>query len=100
MALELGEALLIGKVTDDLAETAIRGLTAGAARYIGIESSVAFLFLQRGRDIRLPEGTQIEVVLMWNHSPEARPGPGSGKQRSGKPDFPTAALRGDSGRGK
>lgn len=63
MALEIGASLLVGKLADDISETVIAGVTKGVARYIGIGSAVGFYLLQKGREVKVPEGTHFEVVF-------------------------------------
>jgi len=63
VVLELGAVLLIGKVADDTAEIIITGLGVGAARYIGMGSGLAFLLIQKGKEIKIPQGTKIELTL-------------------------------------
>lgn len=66
---DLGYAYVLGKVSDDLAETPIRAIgasmsdaaVANAARYVGLGTSLAFLLTRRGRDVYLPKYALIEI---------------------------------------
>jgi hypothetical protein len=86
-AIDLGLAYLVGKAADDLFEegvkaavsaTATGGVTT-AARYLGIGTGLLFFFGQRGRDVALPEYTEIEVALArmdaGDQAPGERPSP-------------------------
>jgi len=66
---DLSIAYALGKVTDDVAETPIRAVgaamsdaaVANAARYFGLGASAVFLVTRHGRDVRLPQYSEIEV---------------------------------------
>jgi hypothetical protein len=66
---DLGYAYVVGKVSDDLAETPIHAIgasmsdaaVANAARYVGLGTSLAFLITRRGRDVYLPKYAVIEI---------------------------------------
>ena len=66
---DLSIAYAVGKVTDDIAETPIRAVgaamsdaaVANAARYFGLGASAVFLVTRHGRDVRLPQYSEIEV---------------------------------------
>jgi hypothetical protein len=66
---DLSIAYALGKVTDDIAETPIRAVgaamsdaaVANAARYFGLGASAVFLLTRHGRDVRLPQYSEIEV---------------------------------------
>jgi hypothetical protein len=68
---DLGYAYVLGKVSDDIAETPIRAIgasmsnaaVANAARYVGIGASVAFLLTRHGRDVYLAKYSLIEFDL-------------------------------------
>jgi len=70
-AIDLGWAYLVGKVADDLFEEGVKagvsaaatGSVTTAARYVGIGAGLLFFFGQRGRDVALPEHTEIEVTF-------------------------------------
>jgi hypothetical protein len=70
-AIDLGLAYVVGKVTDDLLEEGVKlGVSAAAtgtvttvARYVGIAAGVLFFFAQRGRDVVLPEYSELEVTF-------------------------------------
>ena len=70
-ALDLGLAYVVGKAVDDVLE---EGLKAGAsaaatgtitsvARYVGIAAGTAFFLAHQGRDVALPEYTELEIVV-------------------------------------
>jgi hypothetical protein len=66
---DLSIAYAVGKVTDDIAETPIRAVgaamsdaaVANVARYFGLGASAVFLVTRHGRDVRLPQYSEIEV---------------------------------------
>jgi hypothetical protein len=66
---DLSIAYALGKVTDDIAETPIRAVgaamsnaaVANAARYFGLGGSAVFLVTRHGRDVRLPQYSEIEI---------------------------------------
>jgi hypothetical protein len=66
---DLGISYVVGKVSDDLAETPIRAIgaamsdaaVANAARYFGLGASIAFLITRHGRDVYLPRYSEIEI---------------------------------------
>ena len=70
-ALDLGLAYVVGKVVDDLLEEGIKagasavatGTITTVARYVGIAAGTAFFFAHRGRDVVLPEYTELEIVV-------------------------------------
>jgi len=76
LAMDLGMAYLVGKVTDDLFEEGLKaGVSAAASgtvttsvRYLGMGAGLACFLAQRGRDVTLPEYTELEIVI-------ARPDP-------------------------
>ena len=54
---------LLAKLSDDLSESVISGLSAGSARFFGLGGALVFYFAQRGSDAKLPQGTQLEVLF-------------------------------------
>jgi len=68
---DLGIAYTVGKVTDDIAETPIRAVgaamsdaaVANAARYFGLGASVAFLITRHGRDVVIPQYSEMGIIL-------------------------------------
>jgi hypothetical protein len=66
---DLGIAYVLGKTTDDIAETPIRAIgaamsdaaVANAARYFGLGASAAFPVARHGRDVSLPRYTEVEI---------------------------------------
>ncbi|MCC6361925.1 MAG: hypothetical protein IT165_00280 [Bryobacterales bacterium] len=70
-AIDLGVAYVAGKIVDDLVEegikaiwtTASSGTVAGAARWVGIGSGAFLFFLQQGRDVYLPQYSELTVTL-------------------------------------
>lgn len=70
-ALDLGLAYVVGKVVDDVLEKSIKaGASAAAtgaittvARYVGLAAGTALFFAHRGRDVSLPEYTELEIVV-------------------------------------
>lgn len=66
---DLGIAYVVGKASDDIAETPIRAVgaamsdaaVANAARYFGLAGSAIFLVTRHGRDVRLPQYAEIEI---------------------------------------
>jgi hypothetical protein len=68
---QLGLSYALGKLTDDLLEEGIKaafgaaasGTATIAARYVGIGTGVLFFVLQRGRDVRLPPYTELELTF-------------------------------------
>ena len=66
---DIGYAYLIGKVSDDIAETPIRAIgaamsdaaVANAARYVGLGASAVFLITRHGRDVYIPKYSLIEI---------------------------------------
>jgi len=60
---QLGGALLIAKVADDIAEVAAASVTQGIARFIGFGAAAAFVLLQKGGEVKVPEGTDIDVTF-------------------------------------
>jgi hypothetical protein len=64
LALELGGTALMGKLANDIAESAAAGaIGATSARYLGLGASAVFLMLQKGPGIQLRPGAKIEVEL-------------------------------------
>jgi len=70
-ALELGLAYVVGKVVDDVLEESIKagasavatGTITTLARYVGVAAGTAFFFAHRGRDVALPEYTELEITV-------------------------------------
>jgi hypothetical protein len=70
-AIDLGLAYVVGKVVDDVFEESVKaGVSAAAAgtvtsvaRYVGIGTGLIFFFAQKGRDVVLPEYTELEIVM-------------------------------------
>jgi hypothetical protein len=68
---QLGLSYALGKLTDDVLEEGIKaafgaaasGTATVAARYVGIGTGVLFFVLQRGRDVRLPPYTELELTF-------------------------------------
>jgi len=60
---QFGGALLIAKLADDLSEIASASITKNSARYFGLAGAVAFVLLQKGGEVKVPEGTDIEVTF-------------------------------------
>ena len=66
---DLGIAYVLGKASDDIAETPIRAVgaamsdaaVANAARYFGLAGSAVFLVARHGRDVRLPQYSEVEI---------------------------------------
>jgi len=46
-------------------------VTKGFARFIGLGAAVGFVLLQKGGEVKVPEGTDIEV--MFNRDSEVMP---------------------------
>jgi hypothetical protein len=62
LVIQLGGALLIAKLADDISEVAGgTGVGAGSARYYGLAGAAAFLLIQKGREVKLKAGDKIEV---------------------------------------
>jgi hypothetical protein len=76
---DLSIAYALGKVTDDIAETPIRAVgaamsdaaVANAARYFGLGASAVFLVTRHGRDVRLPQYSEIEVDFGRSAEPKS-----------------------------
>jgi hypothetical protein len=60
---QVGGAALIAKVSDDLSEVAAASVTKNSARFFGLAGAAAFLLLQKGGEVKVPEGTGIEVMV-------------------------------------
>jgi hypothetical protein len=60
---QIGGALLIAKAADDIAEVASASVTKGIARFIGFGAAAGFVLLQKGGEVKVPEGTDIEVTF-------------------------------------
>lgn len=66
---DLGISYAIGKVSDDIAETPIRAIgasmsdaaVANAARWIGLAGAATYVVTRHGRDVRLPQYSELEV---------------------------------------
>jgi hypothetical protein len=70
MALELGGTVLVGKLADDIAESAAADtIGAASARYVGLGASALFLALQKGPNAQLRPGTNIEVEFGRANAP-------------------------------
>ncbi|MEZ5402123.1 MAG: hypothetical protein R2729_20790 [Bryobacteraceae bacterium] len=71
LAIDIGLAYAAGKIVDDLLEEGVKwsaeaiasGSVATVARYVGIGTGAVFLVLQRGRDVRLPQYTELELTF-------------------------------------
>jgi hypothetical protein len=63
LLLQLGGGLLIAKVADDIAEAASASVTQGIARFVGFGAAAAFVLLQKGGEVKVPEGTDIDVTF-------------------------------------
>jgi hypothetical protein len=63
LALQLGGSLAIAKLADDISEEVL-AVGAGSARYYGLGASVAFLAIQKGREVKLREGDVVEVEFV------------------------------------
>ena len=66
LLLEVAAGGLVAKLSDDLAESLITGLSAGGARFFGLGGALVFYFVRRGRETTLPRGTQLEVTFNRN----------------------------------
>lgn len=70
-ALDLAISYVAGKVVDDLLEegvkaiwgAAVSGTAATAARYVGLATGALVFFGQPGRDVYLPQYSEIELVF-------------------------------------
>jgi hypothetical protein len=80
---QIGGALLIAKVADDISEVAAASVTKGFARVIGFGAAAGFVLLQKGGEVKVPEGTDIEV--MFGRDSELLP---MGLTASPQPDIP------------
>ncbi len=60
---QVGGALLMAKVADDLSEVASASVTKNSARFVGLAGAAAFVLLQKGGDVKVPEGTGIDVTF-------------------------------------
>ena len=69
LALQLGGTSAVAKLADDIAEEAVAA-GAGTARLYGLTGAGVFLFLQKGREVKLREGDIIEAELLRNPQPE------------------------------
>lgn len=71
MAIDIGVAYVSGKIVDDLLEEGLKmgwgagisGSAATAARYVGLGTGALFLILQRGRDVSLPQYSELELTF-------------------------------------
>ena len=63
LLIQMGSAILIAKVADDLSEVAAASVGKGMARFIGLGAAVGFVLLQKGGEVKVPEGTDIEVTF-------------------------------------
>ena len=63
MLFQIGGALLIAKVADDVSEVAAASVSKGFARFIGLGAAAGFVLLQKGGEVKVPEGTDIEVMF-------------------------------------
>jgi hypothetical protein len=63
LALQLGGSLAIAKLADDISEEVLAA-GAGSARYYGLGAAVAFLAIQKGREVKLREGDVVEVEFV------------------------------------
>ena len=63
LLVQVGGALLIAKVGDDLSEVAIATVTKNGARFFGLGAAVAFVLLQKGGEVKVPQGTGIEITF-------------------------------------
>jgi hypothetical protein len=63
LALQLGGSLALAKLADDISEEALAA-GAGSARYYGLGAAVAFLAIQKGREVKLREGDVVEVEFV------------------------------------
>lgn len=61
--LQIGGALMIAKVADDISEVAAISVTKGLARFIGWGAGAGFVLLQKGSEVTLPEGTHLDVTF-------------------------------------
>jgi hypothetical protein len=83
LALEIGGTALVGKLADDIAESAAAGTVgAASARYVGLGASALFLALQKGPNAQLRSGTNIEVEFGRANAPPL------GAGRIGSPAVP------------
>ncbi len=60
---QFGGAALIAKLSDDISELASASVTRNSARYFGLAGAAAFLLLQRGGEVKIPQGTELDVVF-------------------------------------
>jgi hypothetical protein len=63
LLIQMGGAILIAKVADDISEVAAASVTKGLARFFGLGAAVGFVLLQKGGEVKMPEGTDIEVMF-------------------------------------
>ena len=63
LLIQMGGAILIAKVADDISEVAAASVTKGVARFFGLGAAVGFVLLQKGGEVKVPEGTDIEVMF-------------------------------------
>ncbi len=63
LLVQLGGALLIAKIGDDLSEVAIATVTKNSALFFGLGAAVAFALMQKGGEVKVPEGTGIEIMF-------------------------------------
>jgi hypothetical protein len=63
LLIQTGGAILIAKVADDISEVAASSVTKGWARFFGLGAAVGFVLLQKGGEVKVPEGTDIEVMF-------------------------------------
>jgi hypothetical protein len=80
---QIGGSVLIAKVADDISEVATASVTKGFARFIGLGAAAGFVLLQKGGEVKVPEGTDIEVI--FGRDTEVLP---LGLTASPRPDIP------------
>jgi hypothetical protein len=67
LALQLGGTAAVAKLADDIAEEALAA-GAGSARFYGLAGASVFVLLQKGREVKLPEGDIIEAEFLRDPS--------------------------------
>jgi hypothetical protein len=86
---QFGGAALIAKLADDLSELASASVTKNSARYFGLGGAAAFLLLQRGGDVKIPQGTELDVIFNRENPPSVgTPGDGAEPGRLAEPAMP------------
>jgi hypothetical protein len=63
LLLQVGGTLMIAKLADDISEVGATSVTKGLARFIGWGAGAGFVLLQKGSEVRLPEGTHLHVTF-------------------------------------